>query len=316
MKLSIHPRLPEVMQLLEEHFIQYDQGGLSAVYTQLLDFSGIASKEEQERLKPHLPYTHIRHLHKNYLQAVEKENTKHTALSLTTDLPIFIESSQGKDAPVVMVCAMDSLPTIPIKTGRNEYALHPHQNQTLDIKQDIGFWAPFSLIEHNQDANSLFFNQLLKSYSLYITDVYKLFFYIDKNRSDKNGRPVFSKSNSISTYRNQEIHSTLLLREIDLITPRCILTLGNNSGNALLKLYGKKLENWTAVHENGGLQIHHLSQSENAEKKIPMIAAPHISGAANGAKSLVLNHPDWRHLRGTQIEKYAQIVAHTILSNS
>jgi len=315
LKISLHQRHREIIELLETHFITYEPGGLTEIYRQLIEFSFAASRDEQQVLKPRLGFSHLGKLHKSYREVIEETNKKDIAVSFATDLPVFLKSYKGKDAPVLMVCAMDSLPPEPVKNAQGDYLLQVHQNKNFNLRQEVGFWAPFSLIENNTDTNALFFNEMLQSYSLYVTDIYKLFFYIDKNLTDKSGKAVYARSNSLSSYRSLPCHASILSQEIGWVEPSCILTLGNNAGNALLGLYGKKLSKWTSANEGGGVQVNRTGPVNHSGMTVPVISVPHISGAANGAKSVVLNHPMWNNISGGPIVKYANIVKEAIHRN-
>ena len=312
MKISLHSRHNEIVALLENNFITYNNGGLHQIYNELLEFSNVDNETKKSKQKKNLSFTDLSNLNPCFLEMVNEVNKNDTALFFATDLPIYLESTHKKNAPTIMVCAMDSLPPVPLKVNHNQYILYSHQNSKLDLRNNIGFWAPFSLVEQNTDSNAIFFNEMLRHYNIYVTDIYKLFFYIDKNKVNKKGNPVFSKSNSISDYRVLPSHATILLEEIRIINPTCIITLGNNAGNALLKLQEENLKKWSDCYNTGGLQINDLKQDKATIEKIKVISIPHISGAANGSKTLILNNDMWKNILGKNIEKYAYIILHTL----
>jgi hypothetical protein len=310
--MTLHSRHNEIVSLLENNFITYNNGGLHHIYNELLEFSKIDNETEKSNQKRTLSFTNLSNLNPFFLEKVNEVNKNDTALFFASDLPIYLESTHKKNAPTIMICAMDSLPPVPIKNNGNQYTLYPHQNSKLDLRNNIGFWAPFSLIENNSDPNAIFFNEILQHYNIYVTDIYKLFFYIDKNKVNKKGNPVFLKSNSLSDYRDLPLHNKILLEEIRIINPTCILTLGNNAGNALLKLQKEKLLKWSDCSSKGGLQINDFKIEIATSVKPKVISIPHISGAANGAKSLILNNKMWKNIPGKNIEKYTNIILHTL----
>jgi uracil-DNA glycosylase len=298
--------------LLENNFITYNKGSLHHIYNELLEFSKIDNETEKSKQKTKLSFTNLSNLNPAFLEKINEINKKDTALFFATDLPIYLESTHKKNAPTIMVCAMDSLPPVPIKDNQNNYKLYPHQNSKIDLRNNIGFWAPFSLVEHNNDDNAKFFKALLTQYNVYVTDVYKLFFYIDKNKINEKGEYVFNKSNGWSKYRKLESHKNILTSEINIIKPSCIITLGNNAGNALLNIEGKNLDLWENCLDFGGLQKNDTNKITAPNNSIKIISMPHISGAANGDKTRIIENKLYKNIPGETIEKYANILLHEI----
>ena len=312
MKITLHSRHNEIVSLLENNFITYNKGGLNQIYNELLEFSKIDTEPEKSKQKRNLSFTDLSNLNPSFLEKINEVNKKDTALFFATDLPVFLESTHKKNAPTIMVCAMDSLPPVPLKDNQHQYTLYPHQNSKIDLRNNVGFWAPFSLVEHNNDDNAKFFKALLTQYNVYVTDVYKLFFYIDKNKINEKGEHVFNKSNGLSKYRKLQSHKNILIREINIINPSCIITLGNNAGNALLNIEGKHLELWENCLDFGGLQKNDTNKITASNKSIKIISMPHISGAANGNKSRIIENNFYKNIPGETIDKYANILLHEI----
>jgi uracil-DNA glycosylase len=298
--------------LLENNFITYNKGGLNQIYNELLEFSNIENESEKSKQKKNLSFADLSNLNPSFLEKVNEVNKKDTALFFATDLPVYLESTHKKNAPTIMVCAMDSLPPVPLKDNKNQYTLYPHQNSKIDLRNNVGFWAPFSLVEHNNDDNAKFFKALLTQYNVYVTDVYKLFFYIDKNKINEKGEHVFNKSNGLLKYKKLQSHKNILIREINIINPSCIITLGNNAGNAILNLEGKSLERWDSCLDFGGLQKNDTNKITESNKSIKIISMPHISGAANGNKTRLIDNDFYKNIPGETIEKYANILLHEI----
>lgn len=312
MKITFHSRHNEIISLLENNFITHNNGGLNQIYNELLAFSNFENESEKSVQKKNLSFTDLSNLNPSFLEKISEVNKKDTALFFATDLPVYLESTHKKNAPTIMVCAMDSLPPVPIKNNGNQYTLYPHQNSKIDLRNNVGFWAPFSLIEHNNDENAKFFKMLLTQYNVYVTDVYKLFFYIDKNKVNEKGEHVFNKSNGLSKYRAIPSHTNILLEEVRIINPNCIITLGNNAGNALLNIEGKHLELWENRLAYGGLQKNDTKKITASNKSIKIISMPHISGAANGNKKRIIENDLYKNIPGENIEKYANILLHEI----
>ncbi len=312
MEIKIHSRQNEIIELLEKYLISSDKGLLKVVYEELVAFSKTNNKDEIELLKGNLSFADISSLNPSFLEIIKQINITQTALSFATDLPIYIESSNNKNADTIMVCAMDSLPPEPNDKNLRTHPVYVNKKKGFDPKLKIGFWAPFSLIENNNDENYIFFNELLKHYNIYITDIYKLFFYIDINKINKNGKQIFKKSNALTNYKKLEAHATILSEEIKIINPKCIITLGNNAGNALLMIENKKIAKWENCIETGGLQINEWGKKSDTKLPIKIISIPHISGAANGAKSLILENQLHKNIAGKNIIKYANIILHEL----
>lgn len=292
---------------MESSFVNCGNGRLSLIYNELLEYSKVLNEIQKKELRNTLSFAELSALNPTYLAIVNQVNERHTALSFATDLPIYLECSSKKNAPTVMVCAMDALPPVPNEENLSKHIAYKNRNKGSLLKQ-VGFWAPFSLIDNNTDANAEFFSEILKHYNIYVTDIFKLFFYIEKNKKDKKGNTVFSKSNALKTYRGLPAHAEILQKEIKIISPSVILTLGNNAGNALLNLYDKKLNIWSENTSFGGLQINTIQPSIEKEEMLNVISIPHISGAANASKSLILKNKHWENIPGQHIVKYANIV--------
>ena len=210
--------------------------------------------------------------------------------TMAIDFPIHLKLDK-RNRKTIMVCAMDSLPPNDEKAEiRN--AIYKDSNGIIP-------WAPFSII-YNWDLakgssklNIDFFRTLFKECDLYVTDIYKMFF-----RTGPIGSDV--RSNTLPRYvtENLDAHRAILEKEIEIINPDIILTLGNNSRNALYSLYKLKPEKWGDDYQDA-------VWTDTAKK---IISIPHISGAANGAKVKILSNPKYKSVLGANNEKLANIV--------
>jgi len=311
MEISKHEKHNIIIELLEKKFIKPDFISLSDVYENLIDYSK-SDLSNYKILKRKIKFSHVNCLEDNYLEELNKHSGVTT---LASDLPIFIKSKK-LDTKTIFICAMDSLPPEP----NNKNTTNPKHEQFqiwdeigFDLKTNIGFWGPFSLINpdviNQNDPNAIFFNELQKEYNLYITDIYKLFFYKNKNNNK------FSKSNSITSYKAIKNHAEILKNEIEIIKPYCIITLGNNSRNALIKLSddnSNSIKKWNEVND---LQINNYN-SDNGLHQCKIISSPHISNSANGAKSLLLKNNKYKNIiednKSNDTKKIAKIIINNI----
>lgn len=288
--LSAHPQLPQLIALLEDQLIQPQQG-LSAIYTDLISYS-----QYFQLPNPLLAsLADFRTPLRAYLQRLQPDIT-----TLAIDLPIYLKAEKHTD-DTLMICAMDPLPPLPTSSF--------WEGKPIRLQEEVGFWAPFSLIDNwehptgSMKSNLPFFRTLLQTHNLYITDIYKLFFRQKKPTG-------FVNSNSISTYtqfRNEvgsSLHGHILSKEIELIKPKAIITLGNAARQQLLAI--NELENGDMQDsQKWAAHIQHYKWHQI----LPILASPHISGAANGTKASILNNPKFANISGRyQNERLAKII--------
>lgn len=282
---SNHPKHEQLIANLEKELI-LPKDGLNPIYTQLEEYAAENNPDtiQQGFLKDlQEPF---QTLLSNYLR---------TITTIAIDFPVFFKSFSSTKK-TVMVCAMDSLPPIPTSPF--------WKDKKVDFKENIGFWAPFSLIENWQNStgsmktNLPFFRALLQEYNLYVTDIYKVFFRLET----QNG---YTTSNALPSYTNLcdadglNIHGKIVAKEVEIVNPVAIITLGNAARNTLLNLN-------TIPQYPVGWQDDVQSYLWGESTKI--IASPHISGAANGAKSAILKNAMYNKLEGDyQNERLAKI---------
>lgn len=286
--MCFHHKQALLEAVLEEHLIQPKQG-LPAIYQQLHSYASnansIITKATVGNLKEPLRSYLLEHQHKLTTMAI--------------DLPIYLASDKP-GAQTLMVCAMDPLPPIPTSDF--------WKGKTIQFNNDIGFWAPFSLIDDwscpfgSMRSNLPFFKTLLTEYNLYVTDIYKLFFRLEQSGyQNSNALPEYTE---MISDRGVSFHGEILAKEIELVNPVAILTLGNASRNKLLAL-SNNLHSMEQVPIKWGNQLQHYQWNAT----LPILSSPHISGAANGAKAALLANPRYRDMSGAyQNERLAHIV--------
>jgi hypothetical protein len=289
MKIDFPSHFGQIKNLLSDYLIE-PEGGLDAVYQELHAYSS--------GLPSNIPYGKVWNFRAPYQTFLKSTGPELTTLAV--DLPAFFKSPSGVQE-TLMVCAMDSLPPLPESTF--------WEGRGCKQGEDVGLWVPFSLIDDwdtpggSLRSNAAFFRELLSRYNLYITDIFKVFFRIGSA-----GRYVVS--NQIPEYtglahsHHPNVHAHILAEEIKVMDPVGIVTLGNNARNALIGVNERNHGHHQTVRGWGN-----DLQSYRWAGKVPVIALPHISGAANGAKSSILNNPKYSGIEANfQNQKLAKIV--------
>ena len=208
------------------------------------------------------------------------KNLKESITDVGIDFPLTISKDSTK--PLIMIVAMDPL-------------------RHLKNAKDIGYWVPFSIlnniekeVKYSEVQNLSFFHELLNHYQIYLTDIFKVFYY--------NGK---IKSNQDENFTNKlKIHAEILQEEIRITQPVAILTLGIKSQNALHKAFVNNLQ--LLDKNNSTIQIE--------ESLLPVLSMPHISNANNAAKKKFIDNPLYNNIPGQRNIKYAGII-HSMLSN-
>jgi hypothetical protein len=301
MEISKHKEHDNILNVLSENFIKYKDDGLKKVYEQFMDYS---------KNPPIIEPISKNNLNSKYLEVIEKikDGLKNNQFITTyqTDLPIYIKS-RSENAKTLMICAMDPLSIEPISG--------PERNSPIEYSTDeVNFWVPFSLITNDKGSNADFFEELSLHYNLYITDIYKLFFYISTNEWDnKNEKYKFLKSNSRPEFKKIMRHAEILEKEIEIIKPHCIITLGNNSRNALVKISKDKtnpIKTWTKKDAEGNSVTDvqkYIFKNNNFECNI--ISSPHISASANGVRNPLLKNKKYTSINEEiETKKMAKII--------
>ena len=284
----------QIIELVSSSLIGNNNEEIERVYQQLYSYSidqknSIVLSDKYKLKEPYL--SHIL-------------SYKDSITTMAIDLPVFYKSS-GNNKPTIMICAMDALPPKPDSVHWN--------NKDFNFKNDIGLWAPFSIIDDwksptgSMKSNIPFFAELLKNFNLYITDIYKLFFRCDFKNQLINSNQISNYTELKNEYQ-ENIHGYILSKEIEIIQPNCIVTLGNNSRNTLISINeNQNLHKQSLYGWKDDLQSYHWAKS------IPIISSPHISGAANGAKSKILNNIKYSDIKAKyQNERLAMIITKKI----
>jgi len=288
---------PEIISLLEEKLIK-PKDGLTDIYDRIKKYhelSNLVETEENQLIK----ILHPQLLNKKELTGcLQKER----ATTMAIDFPVEIRQSNSTNRPTLMICALDSLPP---DTSNNSFENHwkkffSIENYLESLGKHITPWAPFSLIDDwkfekgSFKQNISFFSTLFNDFDLYVTDIYKLFYRIDKKRST-----------SMHGENEIKLFNSILQSEVEIVKPDAIVTLGNNSRNALLNFFKVVPEKWgDDVQAQNNLNI--------GNRKTKIISIPHISGAANGAKSKILKNTKYSDVAGDNTIKLAGIIIKNI----
>jgi hypothetical protein len=268
----------EILREIESKLIN-PMKGIVHTYIQLISYFSKANDSSSNLDKESLmKMIEGNDLQKNELvkefDAIKKKFTRTMAI----DFPIMLKSLNENVKETIMVIAMDPLP--------------PNVFQEESTMSQIGFWVPFSLIDSDTTgektfkSNRAFFLELLKKYHVYVTDIYKLFFR-------EGFYPTDVRSNSLIEFTSLTSHQIILNKEIEVLTPKAIVTMGNSSRNAIYKMKGLTPKPWVDV------QLNYWA-------KTPVISIPHISGAANKTSSAILQK--YPELMGCKTEKLAKLV--------
>lgn len=274
-----------IISLLENNLIK-PTSGLENIYKNLITYfktsqklKNVPTNDDIEKLQKIISFNNLNTKDlRNEFSYLHFEDIRTIAI----DFPF---SLQNGIRDTVMICAMDSFPK---NNAQNEIE-----------KKTIQSWVPFSLIDNwnfqkgSAKANSTFFKVIFQKYNIYVTDIFKIFFREGPYGTDK-------RSNQISRYTDDllHIHKKILMNEINLIKPKAIITLGNRSRDALLKFTNLKAEKW-----DKDIQTYSW-----IDKETKILSIPHISGAANGAKSKIISNLRYRKISGSQNEKLAKII--------
>jgi hypothetical protein len=275
----------EILKILESQLIKPDSG-IFKVYESLIDYYQIANDITPRLTKQQLMnQLKQAQMHKNDLAEPFRYVKDKINRTIAIDFPVLLKSTAENVKETIIVAAMDPLP--------------PNIEQTQEDKSIIGHWVPFSLIdseatgEKSFKSNKSFFVSLLQSYNVYVTDIYKIFYR-------EGVYPIDNRSNSDTIYKALEVHKQILNKEIETLKPKAIITLGNNSRNAVLSILNQQiLPSWNDVQ---------IYQWDNT----PIISIPHISGAANGITSKILKK--YPELTGTKSEKLAKLILKYLFS--
>lgn len=275
--ISLNATIPSVIKVLLKNKLINPKVGIDAVYNWLFDYF-------KNQFNGDVSLSDIS-LFKNELTDqfafIKNKNIR----TIGIDFPILL--SKEKNRPVLMICAMDPL--------------RAETNETLN-NEEIGFWVPFSIInsidsknnKSSDRSNLTFFHTLLETHDIYVTDIYKVFY--------REGQRI---SNTQKEFKKLSIHKDILENEIKIIKPQAVLTLGNDARDAICQILDLTPPSWTD-------KIYSTKSKENFK----IIMVPHISGAANGTKTKILNNLLYKSLAGINNVKYARMIINTLKKNN
>ena len=265
--------IPDEIKILLQDYLIQPKVGIDAVYNWFYgyytnQFSGEEFHAEMCLFKNELD---------DRFSGIKEKNAR----TIGIDFPILL--SKGKNRPVLMICAMD-----PLREDSSD-------SSKID---DISFWVPFSIInsmESKQNkpsdrSNLSFFHTLLETHDVYVTDIFKVFY--------REGQSI---SNTQKEFKQLSVHKDILEREIKIVNPQAILTLGNDARDAICQIMDLKPPAWSD-------EIHSTTSKENFN----IIMVPHISGSARGSKAPILNNERYKAIEGIDNLKYARIIQHEL----
>jgi hypothetical protein len=276
---SIQIPTTEILDVLQKNFIG-TQSQIVSLYNGLLKYFISTQSQCDELLRQSM----IDELKKDRITKEglngEFEYLQHDDIrTIAIDLPVLMTPKNSISNESIMVVAMDPLP--------------PNVNQNAVEKNKIGYWVPFSLIDSDSTgeksfkSNMLFFNELCLHYTVYVTDIFKLFF-----RKGEYGTDL--RSNADKHYTGLNAHKSILMAEIEAVQPKAIVTLGNRARNGLLALSITKPKPWETI------------QTYTVSDFPPIVSIPHISGAANGTASKILKR--YPEITGAKNQRLARLV--------
>jgi hypothetical protein len=261
--------IPDEIKILLQDYLIQPKVGIDAVYNWFYgyytnQFSGEEFHAEMCLFKNELD---------DRFSGIKEKNAR----TIGIDFPILL--SKGKNRPVLMICAMD-----PLREDSSD-------SSKID---EISFWVPFSIInsmESKQNkpsdrSNLSFFHTLLETHDVYVTDIFKVFY--------REGQSI---SNTQKEFKQLSVHKDILEREIKIVNPQAILTLGNDARDAICQIMDVKPPAWSD-------EIHSTTSKENFN----IIMVPHISGSARGSKAPILNNERYKAIEGIDNLKYARII--------
>jgi uracil-DNA glycosylase len=284
--------IPGIIELLEAQLICPQAHSLHQSYTQIADYH-LPGNQKIDASR----FCFLNGSLQNYLAQFSSK------CSMAIDLPVLLH--RGTVRPRIMICAMDALPPIPESIF--------WKDKSFNQREDVGLGVPFSLVDDwsiprgSLFSNLAFFKEMLEEYDLYITDIYKLFFRIKMGGAYINSNAL-KEYTSLLNNEGLNFHASLLAKEIEIVRPELIITLGNASRNAMGFLI-QHFQNRTIALQPWSDKVQQYQWND----RIPWIASPHISNAANSTKKLLLHNPAYSFIDGNYAnQRLARILLHEI----
>ena len=280
-----------ILSYLNQNLINFD---LETIYDQLAEYSQSYGK------------SHVNGVLRTKLQGSFKtiNNEFDPEVLLALNFPIFLESIKP-NAKTLMIIAKDSIPHI------DDIYVTNYKKGVL--KNEIGFTTPFGIIDDwlrptfLDRENIGFFNLLNSEYNIYITDIIKIGFKLPKRENWTNSNFFEDDCNFDIKEINKEL-CEIVSKEIEIIKPDAIVTIGNEARNTLLKINEKNFKkNQKVLYWKDSLQMYQWNSN------IPIIASPHISSSGEDEKFKILNNPKNKDLFAVyNNEKLAKIILNEV----
>lgn len=281
----------KILDYLNQNLINFD---LETIYDQLTEYSQSYGK------------SHVNGVLRTELQGSFKKinNEFDPEVLLALNFPIFLETTKP-NAKTLMIIAKDSIPHI------DDIYITNHKRSNL--KNEIGFTTPFGIIDDwlrptfLEMENIGFFNLLNSEYNIYITDIIKIGFKLPKRENWTNSNFIASDCNFDIKEINEDL-CKIVSKEIEIIKPDAIITIGNEARNTLLKINEKNFKkNQKVLYWKNSLQLYHW------DSKLPIIASPHILSFGKNEKFKILNNQKNKDLIAVHHnEKLAKIILNEV----
>ncbi|OFY25306.1 MAG: hypothetical protein A2X02_09860 [Bacteroidetes bacterium GWF2_29_10] len=285
----------EIITLLENNLINPEKG-LTNIFNEIKKYY----KSNEDESAEHRRILHPNLLKKSELVGELGEKLKDkTIRTMAIDFPIEINWEKNSKRPKIMICALDPYPH-DSTDNKHWSTFFSKENNFKELERYISPWAPFSLIDNwelKKGSNKYipFFSTLFKEYDLYVTDIYKLFY----REGDK-------KSTNLHSKEIKKHFKFILEKEVEIIKPTAIVTLGNVARDGLLKIINnKKAENWDED----------VQKYKWIDDKTTIISIPHVSSRAYKAKTNILKAKKYENKETKEITdnmKLANIVLYNI----
>jgi hypothetical protein len=280
-----------ILNYLNQNLIHFD---LETIYDQLFEYSRSNGKSHVNGV--------LRTALQGSFQKINNEFDPEVLLAL--NFPIFLEAIKP-NAKTLMIIAKDSIPHID-----DIYITNYKKN---NLKNEIGFTTPFGIIDDwirptfLERENIGFFNLLNSEYNTYITDIIKIGFKLPKRENWTNSNFIAHDCNFDITEINKEL-CKIVSKEIEIIKPDAIVTIGNEARNTLLKINETLFKkNQKVLYWKDSLQMYQWNSN------IPIIASPHISNSGDDEKFKIINNPKNKDLFTVcNNEKLAKIILNEV----
>lgn len=280
-----------ILNYLNQNLIHFD---LETIYDQLFEYSRSNGKSHVNGV--------LRTALQGSFQKINNEFDPEVLLAL--NFPIFLETIKP-NAKTLMIIAKDSIPHID-----DIYITNYKKN---NLKNEIGFTTPFGIIDDwirptfLERENIGFFNLLNSEYNTYITDIIKIGFKLPKRENWTNSNFIATDCNFDITEINKEL-CKIVSKEIEIIKPDAIVTIGNEARNTLLKINETLFKkNQKVLYWKDSLQMYQWNSN------IPIIASPHISSSGADEKFKIINNPKNKDLFTVcNNEKLAKIILNEV----